>query len=119
MDFWRKKKEEAEDATEVNKVTGEAAGSGQAESTEQAKNRSTALALRPIPEDALILIPLRNAVLFPHVISPVTIGRATSIAASRSRRPRTSCASFRRRSRTGTASFRSRSRTSSQSRRRS
>ncbi|MEO8145365.1 MAG: endopeptidase La [Betaproteobacteria bacterium] len=39
--------------------------------------------MRPIPEDALILIPLRNAVLFPHVISPVTIGRAKSVAAVR------------------------------------
>ena len=36
----------------------------------------------PIPEDALILIPLRNAVLFPGVISPITIGRASSVAAA-------------------------------------
>jgi len=39
--------------------------------------------LRPIPEDALILVPLRNAVLFPGVISPVTVGRAGSVAAAR------------------------------------
>ena len=44
-------------------------------------NRSTALALRPIPADALVLVPMRNAVLFPGVISPITIGRAASIAA--------------------------------------
>ncbi len=44
--------------------------------------RSTALAVRPIPQDALILVPLRNAVLFPGVISPITIGRSTSIAAA-------------------------------------
>ncbi|HVP08763.1 MAG TPA: endopeptidase La [Burkholderiales bacterium] len=35
-----------------------------------------------MPEDALILIPLRNAVLFPGVISPITIGRASSVAAA-------------------------------------
>jgi ATP-dependent Lon protease len=45
-------------------------------------SRSTALAVRPIPEDALILIPMRNAVMFPGVISPITIGRAASIAAA-------------------------------------
>ena len=65
MEFWRKKKEEAI----------EAAG-------EEQGNRSTALAVRPIPEDALILIPLRNAVLFPGVISPITIGRSSSVAAA-------------------------------------
>ena len=42
-----------------------------------------ALALRPVPADALIVVPLRNAVLFPHVISPVTIGRNSSVAAAR------------------------------------
>jgi len=38
---------------------------------------------KPIPEDALILVPLRNAVLFPGVVSPVTIGRESSVAAAR------------------------------------
>jgi ATP-dependent Lon protease len=37
---------------------------------------------KPLPQDALILIPLRNAVLFPGVISPVTVGRAASVAAA-------------------------------------
>jgi len=36
----------------------------------------------PLPQDALIVIPLRNAVLFPGALSPVTIGRATSVAAA-------------------------------------
>ncbi len=67
MDFWRKKKEEV------------IAAAG--EEPREAGKRSTALALRPIPEDALVLVPLRNAVLFPGVISPVTIGRASSVAA--------------------------------------
>jgi ATP-dependent Lon protease len=39
-------------------------------------------ATKPIPKDALIVIPLRNAVLFPGVLSPVTVGRAMSIAAA-------------------------------------
>jgi ATP-dependent Lon protease len=38
--------------------------------------------LKPLPEDALIIIPMRNTVLFPGVISPVTIGRASSVAAA-------------------------------------
>jgi ATP-dependent Lon protease len=38
--------------------------------------------LKALPEDALILIPMRNAVLFPGVLSPITIGRATSVAAA-------------------------------------
>ena len=39
-------------------------------------------ALKPLPEDALIVIPVRNTVLFPGVISPVTVGRAMSVAAA-------------------------------------
>ena len=73
MDFWRKKKQDAVDveAIEAADEHGQAPG-----------RRSTALAVRPIPEDALILIPLRNAVLFPGVISPITIGRSSSVAAA-------------------------------------
>jgi ATP-dependent Lon protease len=74
VEFWRKKKQE--EIIEAESV--EAAG-GQAE---KAGKRSTALAVRPIPEDALILIPLRNAVLFPGVISPITIGRSSSVGAA-------------------------------------
>jgi ATP-dependent Lon protease len=43
---------------------------------------SSTKSLRPIPADALIVVPLRNAVLFPGVISPITIGRPTSVAAA-------------------------------------
>ncbi len=70
MEIRRKKKQQA-----IEGETIQAAG-------EKAGRRSTALAVRPIPEDALILIPLRNAVLFPGVISPITIGRASSVAAA-------------------------------------
>ena len=72
MDFWRRKKEET---LEPEKT--EAAGE-----SSRPRERSTALATRPIPEDALILIPLRSAVLFPGVTSPITVGRSSSIAAA-------------------------------------
>lgn len=36
---------------------------------------------QPLPEDVLILVPLRNMVLFPGLISPVAVGREQSIAA--------------------------------------
>jgi ATP-dependent Lon protease len=39
-------------------------------------------ALKPLPGDALILLPMRNMVLFPGMASPVTIGRAQSVAAA-------------------------------------
>jgi ATP-dependent Lon protease len=35
----------------------------------------------PIPEDALILLPVRNLVMFPQTMFPITIGRARSQAA--------------------------------------
>jgi ATP-dependent Lon protease len=44
-----------------------------------------------LPEDVLILVPMRNTVLFPGVVMPVTLGRERSIAAAqeavRSERP--------------------------------
>ena len=50
------------------------------EATPAAKPRSGTL--KPLPEDALIVIPMRNTVLFPGVISPVTVGRPSSVAAA-------------------------------------
>src|SRR5258708_10035704 len=44
-------------------------------------------AVKPVPEDALILIPLRNNVLFPGVISPITVGRPGSVAAAQEAAP--------------------------------
>jgi len=35
-----------------------------------------------IPDDALILVPVRNLVLFPGMVLPVTIGRELSVAAA-------------------------------------
>jgi ATP-dependent Lon protease len=36
----------------------------------------------PIPNDALIIVPVRNTVLFPGVVAPITVGRPKSIAAA-------------------------------------
>ncbi len=35
-----------------------------------------------IPDDALIIVPVRNMVLFPGVVAPITIGRPKSVAAA-------------------------------------
>ncbi len=50
----------------------------QAASGKEAEGR----ALRPLPEDALIILPVRNIVLFPGMIVPITIGREVSRAAA-------------------------------------
>ena len=77
MDFWHRKKQEVleGEGEDISGKEGDAAPG-------KPRRRSTALAVRPIPEDALILIPMRNAVMFPGVISPITIGRASSVAAA-------------------------------------
>ena len=47
-----------------------------------APDKAKAMAMRPLPEDAMIVIPMRNTVLFPGVISPITVGRPVSTAAA-------------------------------------
>ena len=47
-----------------------------------AAEKPRAGAVKPLPDDALIVIPMRNTVLFPGVISPITVGRAASVAAA-------------------------------------
>src|SRR5258708_32505620 len=37
---------------------------------------------RPIPDDAMILLPVRNVVLFPGIVAPITVGRERSRAAA-------------------------------------
>ena len=37
---------------------------------------------RPLPEDALIIVPVRNVVLFPGMVVPLTVGRERSRAAA-------------------------------------
>jgi len=47
--------------------------------------------VRPVPQDALIILPVRNTVLFPRMIQPISINRPLAIAAAqeaaRSERP--------------------------------
>jgi len=38
--------------------------------------------LPPLPDDAMIIVPVRNTVLFPGMVMPVTIGRPKSVAAA-------------------------------------
>jgi ATP-dependent Lon protease len=38
--------------------------------------------LPPLPSDALIIVPVRNTVLFPGLVLPITLGRPKSIAAA-------------------------------------
>src|SRR5258707_12844755 len=36
----------------------------------------------PVPNDAILIVPVRNTVLFPSVVAPITISRPKSIAAA-------------------------------------
>jgi ATP-dependent Lon protease len=58
---------------------------------DQAENPSTAPTGVPLPPDALIILPVRQTVLFPGIVMPLAIGRKSSIAAAqeavRSERP--------------------------------
>ncbi len=38
-------------------------------------------AVKPLPPDAFIVVPVRNTVLFPEVVLPITVGRPASVAA--------------------------------------
>jgi ATP-dependent Lon protease len=40
------------------------------------------IAVRPLPDDALIIVPVRNVVLFPAMVFPLTVGRERSRAAA-------------------------------------
>ena len=53
-----------------------------ARDADQSAPAGTAPSLPPLPADALIIVPVRNAVLFPGIVLPVAIGRARSIAAA-------------------------------------
>jgi ATP-dependent Lon protease len=71
MEFWRRKRQQAlEDAQD-----------GAGADRPARRGRATALAVRPIPEDALILVPLRAAVMFPGIVAPLSVGRGASVAA--------------------------------------
>src|ERR1700722_18012823 len=53
----------------------------QAETTGEASASSAGQSVS-IPADALIIIPVRNTVLFPGMIAPITLGRPKAIAAA-------------------------------------
>jgi ATP-dependent Lon protease len=48
----------------------------------QSKEASASAAVPPLPSDALIIVPVRNTVLFPGLVLPITLGRQKSIAAA-------------------------------------
>ena len=73
MEFWRRKRQDTLESGD---------GSTGGETPRSRPGRGTAIAVRPIPEDALILVPLRSAVLFPGIISPLAVGRGSSVAAA-------------------------------------
>jgi ATP-dependent Lon protease len=50
--------------------------------TESAAPVQAASSRSNLPEDVLLVIPVRNVVLFPGVVSPVTVARAGSVAAA-------------------------------------
>lgn len=56
---------------------------GTTETDDTAALAATPPALRPLPQDALYVVPLRSAVLFPGVVTPITVGRPGSLAAVR------------------------------------
>jgi ATP-dependent Lon protease len=41
------------------------------------------LNLGPIPNDAIVIVPVRNMVLFPNMLVPIAVGRKSSIAAAK------------------------------------
>ena len=45
----------------------------------------SARTLPPIPEDALIILPVRQFVLFPGMVFPITVGRPRTIAGAQAR----------------------------------
>jgi ATP-dependent Lon protease len=49
--------------------------------TDESKARSAAPS-RPLPDDALIILPVRNVVLFPGIVVPLAVGRERSRAAA-------------------------------------
>ncbi len=49
---------------------------------EETTTGGPAAAARPVPPDGLIIVPVRNTVLFPGHVMPITIGRPRSIAAA-------------------------------------
>jgi ATP-dependent Lon protease len=72
-------------STDINPVSAEANARVDETSAENQSQRESAS--RPLPQDALIIVPVRHVVLFPGVVFPLTLGRERSrIAAQESAR---------------------------------
>ena len=54
----------------------------QGESAASPAHEAATRTAKPLPEDALIILPVRNMVLFPGALIPITIGRSRSLAAA-------------------------------------
>jgi ATP-dependent Lon protease len=50
--------------------------------TASSASHDVADTFKPLPADAIIIVPLRDVVLFPGVLSPVTLAQSTSVAAA-------------------------------------
>jgi ATP-dependent Lon protease len=68
----------------MNEGSSEALSTGEvasAQAHEGAAGPHAQAAARPLPEDALIILPVRNVVMFPGTVFPLTVGRDRSRAA--------------------------------------
>jgi ATP-dependent Lon protease len=54
---------------------------GETEDISSEKKQGASLHFPPIPNDALIIVPMRGTVLFPQIVLPLVIGRKASLAA--------------------------------------
>ena len=78
--------------TEETKPTNPLSAEGRIDADAPAAERARSdAAARPLPDDALIILPVRNVVMFPGAVFPLTVGRERSRAAAqeavRSERP--------------------------------
>src|SRR5438034_169178 len=64
---------------EADPVSADAGTRAGSPAAEQPSQQTTS---RPLPEDALIIVPVRNVVLFPGMVIPLTVGRERSRAAA-------------------------------------
>jgi ATP-dependent Lon protease len=64
---------------DLNQMRMEQGGGQPSGRSDQTRSEAT---LPPLPPDAMIIMPVRNFVLFPGIVMPVTVGRQRSIAAA-------------------------------------
>jgi ATP-dependent Lon protease len=68
--------------SEDSNIPVQAESNAPALAAEGATPASSMRKLRPLPDDAMVIVPVRNIVLFPGAVVPLTIGRKRSIAAA-------------------------------------